>query len=51
MFELYKKRDLSANISNNFILVNQGLVYYSLQEEKENNSSKSLIDQISTKLE
>ena len=38
-------------IFNNFILVNQGLIYYSLQEEKENNSTKSLIDQIGADIE
>lgn len=38
-------------IFSNFILINQGLIYYSLQEEKENNSTKSQIDLIGTDLE
>jgi hypothetical protein len=42
---------LISYIFNNFILVNQGLIYYSVLEEKENNSSKNLIDQIGTDIE
>jgi hypothetical protein len=42
---------LFSYIFNNFILVNQGLIYYGLQEEKENNSTKSQIDLIGTDLE
>jgi hypothetical protein len=42
---------LLSYIFNNFILVNQGLIYYSLQEEKENNSTKSQIDLIGTDIE
>ena len=42
---------LLSYIFNNFILVNQGLIYYGLQEEKENNSTKSQIDLIGTDLE
>ena len=42
---------LLSYIFNNFILVNQGLIYYSLQEEKENNSSKSQIDLIGSDIE
>ena len=42
---------LSSYIFNNFILVNQGLIYYGLQEEKENNSTKSQIDLIGTDIE
>ena len=42
---------LLSYIFNNFILVNQGLIYYSLQEEKENNSTKSQIDLIGTNIE
>ncbi len=42
---------LLSYIFNNFILINQGLIYYSLQEEKENNSSKSQIDLIGTDFE
>ncbi len=38
-------------VFNNFIIINQGLIYYSLQEEKENNSTKSQIDLIGTDLE
>jgi hypothetical protein len=38
-------------IFNNFIIVNQGLIYYSLQEEKENNSTKNQIDLIGTDIE
>jgi len=33
-------------IFQNFILVNQGIIYYSLREENENNTSKSEIDLI-----
>lgn len=36
---------------NNFFVVNQGLIYYGLQEEKENNSTKSQIDLIGTDIE
>jgi hypothetical protein len=36
---------------NNFILVNQGIIYYSLREENENNTPKSQIDLIGTKSE
>lgn len=42
---------LLSYIFNNFILVNQGLIYYGLQEEKENNSTKSQIDLIGTEIE
>ena len=42
---------LLSYIFNNFILVNQGLIYYSLQEEKEDNSTKSQIDLIGTDIE
>jgi hypothetical protein len=42
---------LFSYVFNNFILINQGLIYYSLQEEKENNSTKSQIDLIGTDLE
>jgi uncharacterized membrane protein len=42
---------LLSYIFNNFILINQGLIYYSLQEEKENNSTKSQIDLIGTDIE
>ena len=42
---------LLSYIFNNFILVSQGLIYYSLQEEKENNSTKSQIDLIGTDIE
>ena len=42
---------LLSYIFNNFILVNQGLIYYGLQEEKENNSTKSQIDLIGTDIE
>lgn len=42
---------LLSYIFNNFILVNQGLIYYSLQEEKENKSTKSQIDLIGTDIE
>lgn len=42
---------LLSYIFNNFILINQGLVYYSLQEEKENHSTKSEIDLIGTDIE
>jgi hypothetical protein len=36
---------------NNFILLNQGIIYYSLREENENNTPKSQIDLIGTKSE
>lgn len=39
---------LMSYIFNNFIFINQGLIYYSLREENENNSSKSEIDLIGT---
>lgn len=42
---------LLSYIFNNFILVNQGLIYYGLQEEKENNSTKSQIDLIGSDIE
>lgn len=42
---------LLSYIFNNFILVNQGLIYYGLQEEKENNSTKSQIDLIGSDFE
>lgn len=42
---------LLSYIFNNFILISQGLIYYGLQEEKENNSTKSQIDLIGTDLE
>jgi len=42
---------LLSYVFNNFILVNQGLIYYGLQEEKENNSTKSQIDLIGTDIE
>lgn len=42
---------LLSYIFNNFILINQGLIYYGLQEEKENNSTKSQIDLIGTDIE
>ncbi len=42
---------LLSYVFNNFILINQGLIYYSLQEEKENNSTKSQIDLIGTDFE
>lgn len=42
---------LLSYIFNNFILVNQGLIYYGLQEENENNSTKSQIDLIGSDFE
>lgn len=42
---------LLSYVFNNFILINQGLIYYSLQEENENNSSKSQIDLIGSDFE
>ena len=42
---------LLSYIFNNFILINQGLIYYGLQEENENNSSKSQIDLIGSDFE
>lgn len=42
---------LLSYIFNNFIIINQGLIYYSLQEEKENNSTKNQIDLIGTDIE
>ncbi|HSD14552.1 MAG TPA: DUF4013 domain-containing protein [Flavobacterium sp.] len=38
-------------IFQNFILVNQGIIYYSLREENENNMQKSEIDLIGTQSE
>lgn len=42
---------LLSYIFNNFILINQGLIYYSLQEENENNTTKSQIDLIGSDFE
>lgn len=42
---------LLSYIFNNFILVNQGLIYYGLQEENENNTTKSQIDLIGSDFE
>lgn len=42
---------LLSYIFNNFVVINQGLIYYGLQEENENNSTKSQIDLIGTDLE
>jgi len=42
---------LLSYIFNNFIVINQGLIYYGLQEENENNSTKSQIDLIGTEIE
>ncbi|SHG35539.1 hypothetical protein SAMN05443549_103371 [Flavobacterium fluvii] len=42
---------LLSYVFNNFVLVNQGLIYYGLQEEKENNSTKSQIDLIGSDIE
>ena len=42
---------LLSYIFNNFILISQGLIYYSLQEENENNATKSQIDLIGTDFE
>lgn len=42
---------LLSYVFNNFILVNQGLIYYGLQEENENNSTKSQIDLIGSDFE
>lgn len=39
---------LLGYVFNNIIFINQGLIYYSLREEKEKNSSKSQIDLIGT---
>ncbi len=36
---------------NNFFIINQGLIFYSLREENENNSSNNLIDLIGTESE
>jgi hypothetical protein len=36
---------------NNFLIINQGLIYYSLREENENNTSKSQIDLIGSESE
>ncbi len=38
-------------IFQNFILVNQGIMYYSIREENENNTPKSEIDLIGTQSE
>lgn len=42
---------LLSYIFNNFILISQGLIYYSAQEENENSSTKSQIDLIGTDFE
>ena len=42
---------LMSYFFNNFFIVNQGIMYYGLQEEKENNSTKSQIDLIGTDFE
>ena len=42
---------LLSYVFNNFILVNQGLIYYGLQEENENNATKSQIDLIGSDIE
>lgn len=42
---------LLSYIFNNFIIINQGLIYYSLQEEKENYTLKNQIDLIGTDIE
>ena len=42
---------LLSYVFNNFILVNQGLIYYGLQEENENNATKSQIDLIGSDFE
>jgi len=42
---------LLSYIFNNFILVNQGLIYFGLQEENENHTTKSQIDLIGTDIE
>jgi len=42
---------LLSYIFNNFIIINQGLIYYGLKEESENNSTKSQIDLIGTDIE
>ena len=42
---------LLSYIFNNFIIISQGLIYYSLQEEKENFSIKNQIDLIGTDIE
>lgn len=42
---------LMSYFFNNFFIVNQGIMYYGLQEEKENNSTKSQIDLIGTDIE
>ncbi|MNG04164.1 hypothetical protein D3C84_872770 [compost metagenome] len=36
---------------NNFLIINQGLIYYSLREENENNTPKSQIDLIGSESE
>lgn len=42
---------LLTYVFNNFIIINQGLIYYGLKEENENNSTKSQIDLIGTDIE
>lgn len=42
---------LMSYFFNNFQLINQGLIYYSLREQNENNSTKSQIDLIGTEIE
>jgi len=42
---------LLSYIFNNFLVVNQGLIYYSLHEETENHTTKSQIDLIGTDFE
>lgn len=42
---------LLSYIFNNFIVINQGLIYYSMHEETENHTTKNQIDLIGTDLE
>ena len=42
---------LLSYVFNNIVLINQGLIYYGLQEENENNSTKSEIDLIGSDFE
>lgn len=42
---------LMSYICNNFILINQGLIYYSIREENENNAANNEIDAIGTDFE
>ncbi len=42
---------LASYIFNNFMIINQGLIYYSLREENENNTTKTEIDAIGTDFE